>query len=65
MWRGHTGLTVTIGAIATLFVLMQATGKVNWSDVVKRPSPPAHLPPPAAPTGPPVPPAGGDRKAQA
>jgi hypothetical protein len=33
MWKGHTGLTVVIGAIATLFVLMQATGRVNWSEV--------------------------------
>ncbi|MCD4822967.1 MAG: inner membrane CreD family protein [Phycisphaerae bacterium] len=32
-WVGKTGLTVTIGAIATLFVLMQATGRVNWFEV--------------------------------
>jgi len=36
-WEGKTGLTVTIGAIATLFVLMMATGKVDWSAVFKRP----------------------------
>jgi len=36
LWKGRTGLTVTIGAIATLFVLMQATGKVNWSEVFGR-----------------------------
>lgn len=29
-WEGRTGLVVTIAAIATLFVLMQATGRVNW-----------------------------------
>ena len=28
---GYTGLTVTIGAIVTLFVLMQATSRVDWS----------------------------------
>ena len=33
---GKTGLTVTIGAIATLFVLMQATGKLDWAKVFTR-----------------------------
>ena len=28
---GFTGLTVTIGSIVTLFVLMQATARVDWS----------------------------------
>ncbi|MDY7011527.1 MAG: hypothetical protein SVV80_12370 [Planctomycetota bacterium] len=35
-WPGKTGLTVTIGAIATLFVLMQATGKVRWAEVLRK-----------------------------
>jgi len=35
-WVGKTGLTVTIGAIATLFVLMQATGRIDWSEVFRR-----------------------------
>ena len=35
-WVGKTGLTVTIGAIATLFVLMQATGKLDWAKVFAR-----------------------------
>jgi len=30
--EGFTGLTVTIGAIITLFVLMQMTGRVNWEE---------------------------------
>lgn len=34
---GYTGLTVTIGAIVTLFVLMQLTARVNWADVFARP----------------------------
>jgi len=34
-WVGKTGLAVTIGAIATLFVLMQATAKLNWFEVFK------------------------------
>jgi inner membrane protein involved in colicin E2 resistance len=29
---GFTGLTVTIGSIVTLFVLMQATARVDWSE---------------------------------
>ncbi len=32
-WVGMTGLTITIGAVATLFVLMQTTGRVNWAEV--------------------------------
>jgi len=35
-WVGMTGLALTIGAIATLFVLMQATGKVDWYEVFSR-----------------------------
>jgi hypothetical protein len=30
--EGYTGLTVTIGAIATLFVLMQITARVDWAE---------------------------------
>jgi hypothetical protein len=29
-FEGYTGLTVTIGAVITLFVLMQLTGRVDW-----------------------------------
>ena len=32
-FEGYTGLTVTIGAIVTLFVLMQATARVDWGRV--------------------------------
>jgi hypothetical protein len=28
-----TGLTVTIGSIVTLFILLQATAKVDWSQI--------------------------------
>jgi hypothetical protein len=31
--EGFTGLTITIGAIVTLFVLMQATARVAWDEV--------------------------------
>lgn len=33
-WEGFTGLTVTVLAILTLFLLMQLTGRVRWSDVL-------------------------------
>ena len=32
-FEGYTGLTVTIGAIVTLFVLMQVTARVDWTAV--------------------------------
>jgi hypothetical protein len=35
-FEGFTGLTVTVGAVLTLFVLMQLTGRVDWSAVFAR-----------------------------
>ena len=32
-FKGLTGLTITVGAILTLFVLMQVTAQVNWKQV--------------------------------
>jgi hypothetical protein len=32
-FKGLTGLAVTVGAIATLFVLMQVTARVRWDRV--------------------------------
>ena len=55
-WAGRTGLTVTIGAVLTLFVLMQATGRVNWTDSFRRRNgqpQPRPEPPPTTPPGPP------------
>jgi hypothetical protein len=48
-WAGYTGLTVTVGAIATLFVLMQATGKVKWAEVFARRNGTTYPPPPPLP----------------
>ena len=31
-WTGFTGLAITTGAILTLFVIMQLTGRVTWED---------------------------------
>jgi hypothetical protein len=36
---GYAGLTVTIGAVVTLFILMQATARVDWTSVFARPVP--------------------------
>lgn len=59
-WAGRTGLTVTIGAVLTLFVLMQATGRVNWNDFFRRrngqtaPKPTPEPPPIPMPAPPPL-----------
>jgi len=31
-FKGYTGLAVTIGSIVTLFVVMQMTGRIRWSE---------------------------------
>jgi inner membrane protein involved in colicin E2 resistance len=31
-WRGFTGLAITVIAIITLFVIMQTTGRIRWSE---------------------------------
>jgi len=35
-FRGFTGLTITIGTIATLFVVMQLTGRIRWAEKFAR-----------------------------
>jgi inner membrane protein involved in colicin E2 resistance len=35
-FKGYTGLAVTIGSIVTLFVVMQMTGRINWSEKFAR-----------------------------
>jgi len=30
--KGFTGLAITIGSVTTLFVVMQATGRIRWKD---------------------------------
>ena len=39
-FRGYTGLSVTVGAILTLFVAMQMTGKVRWAEKFGSAGPP-------------------------
>jgi hypothetical protein len=34
-WSGFTGLAITIGAILTLFVMMQVTGRIDWDAVMQ------------------------------
>jgi hypothetical protein len=31
-WQGYTGLAVAVGAILTLFVIMQMTGRTRWNE---------------------------------
>jgi hypothetical protein len=33
-WEGFTGLTTTVLAIVTLYLMMQLTGRVRWSEVL-------------------------------
>ncbi len=40
-FEGYAGLTVTLGAVATLFVLMQLTARVDWERVLKNGAGPA------------------------
>jgi hypothetical protein len=37
--QGFTGLAITIGSVLTLFVVMQVTGRIRWTDkfALKRP----------------------------
>jgi hypothetical protein len=44
-FEGFTGLTVTVGAVVTLFVLMQMTARVDWEAVFARPGAAALIPP--------------------
>jgi hypothetical protein len=30
--KGFTGLAITIGSVTTLFVVMQVTGRIRWTD---------------------------------
>lgn len=56
-WKGYTGLTVTVLSILTLFVLMQLTGRISWTEVLGgKPSRDTHqgLPPVNGPTGTPT-----------
>ncbi len=36
-FQGMTGLAITIGAVLTLFVLMQMTARVSWDEVFAGP----------------------------
>jgi inner membrane protein CreD len=57
-WEGFTGLSITVGAIVTLFVMMQFTGRVKWTEMGGKtpPTPPNPEPyvgqAPEAPTAP-------------
>ena len=44
--KGFTGLAITIGSITTLFVVMQATGKIRWNEKFSPHTPPKEFAPP-------------------
>jgi hypothetical protein len=49
-WDGFTGLTVTVLSVLTLFLLMQLTGRVRWSEALaSRKAANAPTPPPGQP----------------
>jgi branched-subunit amino acid transport protein AzlD len=33
LWTGFTGLSITVGAILSLFVMMQLTGRASWAQL--------------------------------
>jgi hypothetical protein len=37
-FEGYTGLAITILCIATLFIVMQVSGRVDWEEVFQRKS---------------------------
>jgi inner membrane protein involved in colicin E2 resistance len=37
-WKGFTGLTITVISVITLFVVMQATGRIRWSEKFRKPA---------------------------
>jgi hypothetical protein len=47
-WEGYTGLTITVLAIITLFVMMQLTGRVRWHEVLSFGPKPTSQPAPHA-----------------
>jgi hypothetical protein len=56
-FQGFTGLAITVGAVLTLAVMMQLTGRVSWA-AASRPTAPPPVPPPAWPAPPAGPPPG-------
>src|SRR2546421_10307165 len=52
--KGFTGLAITIGSILTLFVVMQATGKIHWREKFTPQRPPDTLPPTSVPSAQPA-----------
>jgi inner membrane protein involved in colicin E2 resistance len=47
--KGFTGLAITIGSITTLFVVMQVTGKIRWTEKFTPRRVVEELPPPPTP----------------
>lgn len=54
--EGYTGLAITLLSIATLFVVMQATARLDWDEVFASNLPKRAPKPPTPPSAPPPPP---------
>ncbi|MFK7986116.1 MAG: inner membrane CreD family protein [Sandaracinaceae bacterium] len=50
MWEGFTGLAITVGAVMTLFVMMQITGRKRWGKSAAKGDPSTELPTPTPET---------------
>ena len=37
LWKGYTGLSITVGAVVTLFVMMQFTGRLDTERMLREP----------------------------
>ncbi|MFN7954085.1 MAG: inner membrane CreD family protein, partial [bacterium] len=48
---GLTGLTITVGAVVTLFVLMQLTARIDWAEMFASANPPMPLARTSKPVG--------------
>jgi inner membrane protein involved in colicin E2 resistance len=44
-WQGFTGLAIVVGAVLTLFVIMQIVGRVRWDETFQRRPLPPRAPP--------------------
>jgi membrane protein YdbS with pleckstrin-like domain len=42
-WQGFTGLAIAVGAVLTLFVIMQIVGRVRWDETFRRRPLPAEV----------------------
>jgi hypothetical protein len=54
-WDGYTGLSITVGAVLTLFAMMQVTGRLDWKEILQHKGPPPAPPSPSSSASTPIP----------